>query len=280
MHDRARLVKDLRALGLQSGDDVMVHSSFKSLGGVVGGPPTVVEALLEVVGPEGTLVVPTFTHSGTTHFDPLVSPSHNGAITEAARAHPRALRSWHPTHAVTAIGPAAAELVRDDLERGALGRVSKHRAVHYAPVSTSVLRLASLHAAVRRCWQGCALDKHAQRGGWVLLLGVDHSSDSTIHIGEDYGGDDRHAGGISPATPKRIVFTHPVAGDEMEVVVTSMMGNVVLARHEELDSRLREGGRQAEGLVANAQSRLVRGSHIVEECVAMMREAGVYHHRL
>ena len=45
--------------------------------------------------------------------------------------HPAAGRSWHPTHAITAIGPAAAELVRDDMERGALGR-------------------------------GCALDKHAQ----------------------------------------------------------------------------------------------------------------------
>ena len=123
MHDQAALVADLRALGLQSGDAVMVHSSYKSLGGVVGGPSTVVEALLEVLGPQGTLVVPTFTHSGTTHFDPQTSPSLNGAITEAARAHAQAVRSWHPTHAVTAIGPAASELVRDDLERGALGRV-------------------------------------------------------------------------------------------------------------------------------------------------------------
>ena len=101
----------------------MHRSRYKSLGGVLGGPRTVVEALLEAVGQQGTLVVPTFTHSGTTHFDPRSSPSLNGAITEAARAHPRAVRSWHPTHAVTAIGPSAADLVRDDLERGALGRV-------------------------------------------------------------------------------------------------------------------------------------------------------------
>ncbi len=102
---------------------MMYRSRYKSLGGVLGGPRTVVDALLEVVGPQGTLVVPTFTHSGTTHFDPRSSPSLNGAITEAARAHPCAVRSWHPTHAVTVIGPSAAELVRDDLERGALGRV-------------------------------------------------------------------------------------------------------------------------------------------------------------
>ena len=125
MHDRAGLVSGLRALGLQSGASVMVHSSYKSIdGGVAGGPAAVVEALLEVVGEAGTLVLPTFTHSGTTHFDPLASPSLNGAITEAARTHPSAVRSWHPTHAVTAIGPNAEALVRDDMEHGALGKGS------------------------------------------------------------------------------------------------------------------------------------------------------------
>ena len=114
----------------------------------------------------------------------------------------------------------------------------------------------------------------------MLLLGVDHNSDSTIHIGEDYGGDDRHAGTISPMTPKRVVFTHPAGGKEMDVMITSMMGNVVLEKHEELDRRLRDAGLQAEGLVGDAQCRLVRGSHIIEECVAMMKESGVYKHRL
>ncbi len=127
--------------------------------------------------------------------------------------------------------------------------------------------------------QGCALDKLAQSGGWVLLLGVDHSRDSTIHVGEDYGGDDRHSGGISPLTPKRIVFTHPVEGEEMEVMITSMMGNVVLNRHDELDRRLRDAGLQAEGSVGDAQCRLVKGAHIIEECIAMMKASGEYHHR-
>lgn len=128
--------------------------------------------------------------------------------------------------------------------------------------------------------QGCALDKLAQIGGWVLLLGVDHGSDSTIHVGEDYGGDDRHAGGISPETPKRITFTHPLAGEQMETMITSMMGDVVLERHEELDKRLRDAGLQAEGRVGDAQCKLVRGAHIIKECVVMMKECGKYRHRL
>ena len=125
MITQAALTAELRALGLAAGDSVITHSSYKSLGSVVeGGPAGVVEAILQAVGPGGTAVFPTFTHSGCVFFDPLQTPGKNGAIPEAARVHAGAVRSWHPTHAATAIGPAAADLVRDDLERGALGRDS------------------------------------------------------------------------------------------------------------------------------------------------------------
>jgi len=56
------LVSDLRALGLVAGDTVLVHSSLSAIGYVAGGAQAVVLALLEVIGTEGTLVVPT--HSG------------------------------------------------------------------------------------------------------------------------------------------------------------------------------------------------------------------------
>ena len=57
---RDRLAADLRRLGVQSGDLLMIHSSLRSLGHVVGGAPTVVDALLEILGPTGTLVGPSF----------------------------------------------------------------------------------------------------------------------------------------------------------------------------------------------------------------------------
>jgi aminoglycoside 3-N-acetyltransferase len=50
------LVNGVKELGLEKGDVVLVHSSFKSFGGVEGGPQTVIDALLEVLGEEGTLV--------------------------------------------------------------------------------------------------------------------------------------------------------------------------------------------------------------------------------
>ena len=53
---RSRLVRDLQALGVQPGDVLMVHTRLSALGWVVGGSGTVVQALLDVLGPGGTLM--------------------------------------------------------------------------------------------------------------------------------------------------------------------------------------------------------------------------------
>lgn len=93
----------------------MVHSSLRSLGHVAGGAATVVDALLEALGPEGTLVVPAFTYPLSRDpdfvFDPVHTPSLMGAIADAGRRHPRALRSLHLWHSVAAIGPLAEAIV-------------------------------------------------------------------------------------------------------------------------------------------------------------------------
>ena len=105
------LVRELVSLGVRRGDLLMVHSSLRSIGFVDGGPETVVDALLQAVGPEGTLVVPTFTYPTAGHptfvFDPANTPSQMGAISEAARRRPEAHRSIHLAHSVAAIGPLA-----------------------------------------------------------------------------------------------------------------------------------------------------------------------------
>ena len=72
---RRHIVEGLRQMGLGEGDRVMVHSSLSSMGYVEGGARIVVEAFLEVLGPLGTLMAPTFTHSATEYYDPLKSPS-------------------------------------------------------------------------------------------------------------------------------------------------------------------------------------------------------------
>lgn len=118
---RRQLIADLRALGVQSGMLLMVHSSLSSLGHVLGGPATVIEALLEVLGRRGTLVMPSFNHRRAYVFNPLTTPTINGAIADAMWCRPDAVRSFHPSHAVCAIGPYAEELCQGHIEAGGWG---------------------------------------------------------------------------------------------------------------------------------------------------------------
>lgn len=120
---KADIVAGLRALGLEPGAMVQVHSSLSSFGYVPGGAEEVVDALLEAVGPEGTVMVPTFNHGARRAFDSAdeifdreSTRSVNGAITEAVRLRPEAHRSLHPTHPYAAIGPAAEWLTCEHLE--------------------------------------------------------------------------------------------------------------------------------------------------------------------
>lgn len=142
----------LRRLGLRTGDLVFVHSSLSSFGCVEGGAETVVEAILAVIGPGGTLGVPTFNYEPGC-FDPVETPSVVGAITEAVRLRPDAVRSLHPTHSVAAIGKRAREFV------------AGHESVHYIG-------------------EGSPLHKLYLWDGKVLLLGVDHRTTSIIHLAE------------------------------------------------------------------------------------------------
>ncbi len=147
------IVAGLREIGLRRGDLVQVHSSLSSFGYVEGGADAVVDALLETVGPEGTVMVPTFNHGQVEVFDPATTPSVSGAITEALRKRPEAFRSLHPTHPYAAIGRDAEELTSEHLDLLTFDERSP-------------------------------LGKLAARGGWVLLLGVGMSSNTAAHIGE------------------------------------------------------------------------------------------------
>ena len=233
---RTDISTGLKSMGLKAGDRAMLHSSLSRIGHVEGGALTVVGAFLDVLGPTGTLMVPTFTHSGCQYFDPLVTPSLNGAVTEAARSFPGAVRSLHPTHAVTAIGPDARDLVKDDLDRGALGK-------------------------------DCALDRLIKKGGYVFLLGVDHKANSAIHIGEDHAGDDRHAS-ISPEKPKVVMLNHPEQG-EVEVALTEMMGGT--AAFARMDEVLRARGQVVDGIIGEAPCQLMKGEDIIAATLDILK---------
>lgn len=92
--------------GLRNGDVLLVHSSFKSFGEVEGGPQTVIDALVKVLGKEGTLIVPTFNFDfcDGKPFDIHTTPSQMGIITELIRKNPDSKRILHPIHSFSIIG--------------------------------------------------------------------------------------------------------------------------------------------------------------------------------
>src|SRR5262245_28011464 len=173
---RASLAADLTALGLRAGETVIVHSSLRAVGWVPGGRVAVAQALLDVLGPTGTLVVPaqTMDNSDPKHwqrppvpeswwpvirehmpaFDPALSPPRGlGAVAEAVRTWPGAVRSNQPQASFAAVGARAAELMAtQDLD--------------------SQLVEASPLAALERV------------GARVLLLGVGFDVCTAFHLAE------------------------------------------------------------------------------------------------
>jgi aminoglycoside 3-N-acetyltransferase len=110
-----KLTQDLKALGIGEGEVLMVHSALSTLGYVPGGAISVIRALLNVIGPEGTLVMPTHSWDqqakGVFSFDVRSTPSCVGTISEVFRTLPDVRRSTHPTHSVAACGNSAASIV-------------------------------------------------------------------------------------------------------------------------------------------------------------------------
>ena len=102
------LVDGFRKLGVQAGDTLLVHSSYKSLGEVDGGPQTVIRALEAALGTDkdGTLIMPTFNFDFNKGmpWDVRKTRSKMGALTEIVRMDPRAKRAFHPFYSFAILG--------------------------------------------------------------------------------------------------------------------------------------------------------------------------------
>jgi aminoglycoside 3-N-acetyltransferase len=170
------LAGELRALGLQEGTVVLVHSSLSRLGWVCGGPGAVILALREVLGPKGTLVMPTHSSDLTdpagwenppvpeSWWEPirrympafdrsLTATRQMGAIAELFRQQPGVLRSYHPIDSFAAEGSAAAQVVEG-------------------------------HSLAYGLGEGSPLARVYDLDGQVLLLGVGHANNTSLHLAE------------------------------------------------------------------------------------------------
>ncbi|MBI5625564.1 MAG: DUF2172 domain-containing protein [Elusimicrobia bacterium] len=117
-YDGAGLTAALRAVGLAEGDIAFTHVGLGMLGFPKEGPTedamyrVVRDAFLDILGPRGTLLVPTYSYSFCRgeEFDPETTPSTVGPFTERFRSEPGVLRSLEPVFSVAGLGPAAADL--------------------------------------------------------------------------------------------------------------------------------------------------------------------------
>ena len=177
-----QVVEQLHALGVDPGGVLLVHTSFKAIGPIEGGPPGLIQALRRAIGADGTPVMPTMT-DGESVFDPASTP-------------------------------------------------------------TSAMGITDLEHAL---------------GGQVLLLGVGHGENTTLHVAEAIA-----------EVPCSI--SHPCV---VEIESDGVVRTVMIAETDhccrgfgQMDDWLRERGLQREGPVGNGDARLCASRDVIAIAVA------------
>src|SRR5262245_17403227 len=219
----------LRTLGLQPGSVLVVHASFSKVAPIAGGPAGLIDALRSVLGADGTLVMPSMTDDDDRPFDATSSPCRGiGIVADTFWRMPGVRRTDNP-HAFAAIGPHALKITAPqpvDVPHG---------------VDSPVGRVHDLD-------------------GHVLLLGVGHDADTTVHLAENIAGV-RYR---KRAHATVMVEGRPTRYDYGEIDHCCMNFNL-------LDQWLDAAGRQRRGIVGRAEARLARSRDIVDAALSRLR---------
>jgi aminoglycoside 3-N-acetyltransferase len=170
------LKRDFEALGVNPGAIIIVHSSLSKIGWTVGGPVSVIRALMQTITPEGTLIMPTFS-SGNSEpskwknppvpeswwdtirkempaFESKITPTRGmGTIVETFRTWPNVLRSNHPMSSFAAWGKNAKVITEN-------------------------------HELTRDLGEGSPISRLYELDAQILLIGVSHENNSSIHLAE------------------------------------------------------------------------------------------------
>jgi len=227
---KRQIADQLRALGVQAGTVLLVHTSFREVRSVQGGPEGLIDALRAALGPDGTLVMPSMIDDDDNPYDAASTPCLDmGIVADTFWRMPDVLRSDSP-HAFAAIGPQAEHITADhpiDLPHG-------------------------LDSPVGRVYE---LD------GLVLLLGVDHDADTTIHLAENMAG-------VRYRRPKYVTVLRdgePTRFDYAEI-------DHCCENFSFVGDWLNEKGLQRSGSVGHARALLVCSRDIVQVVTGQLAE--------
>lgn len=235
---RTEIADQLRALGVRTGGVLLVHTSFRALRPIEDGPLGLIASLQDALGPDGTLVMPSWTGDDELPFDPATTPAAGdlGATADLFWRQPGVMRSDHP-QAFAAIGPRAEEVVKTPLP------LPPH--VPDSPVG----RVHGL-------------------AGQVLLLGVGHEADTSLHLAE-----------LIAEVPYGVPRHCMVLRDGKRVRIDYLENDHCCRRFALADDWLRARGLQFEGPVGHGTARLARARDIVDLAVdAMHREPTIFLH--
>ena len=147
------VIKAAKESGIENGDSVIIHSSFKSFGEVENGADTVVSGFFEAIGKEGTLMFPTLCQNDwknvykNWHMD---APSDVGYLTNYFRKLPGAKRSNQASHSVAAIGKDAEYFTKTHGESGLLALSANGISAYPRSRSLHQFRRYLLHSSYLR----------------------------------------------------------------------------------------------------------------------------------
>ena len=237
-HTQNDLAGVLRMLGLAEGDSLIVHSSFRSLQPFEADPEAVVDVILQLIGPSGNLMLPTFNYTSSLpepYFDPDQTPCRTGIIPELGRQREDAIRSLHPTHSVAVIGPEAVRLCERHLEGRAFGIDSP-------------------------------IDRLAEMGGKILLIGVGHEANSAIHVAEERAGLPK----VNHKDPMPILKIKAPSGTIIQHQLDSSPS--CSSDFGAVEEPLRNNDFIADGRIGGCLLQLISAKAAIDQAVAMIRE--------
>ncbi len=220
----------VRALGVKEGAVVLAHTSFRAVRPVEGGPAGLVEALSRAIGSQGTLVMPSWTGDDDRPFDPTATPADPdlGIVAGTFWTLPSVQRSAHPL-AFAARGPQAAQILAD-------------------PMALPPHQYAS------------AVGRVLDHDGRILLLGVNHDANTTLHLAELMAG-------VPYGVPK-----HVTTLQDGEPIRLDYLENEHCAQRFKLaDDWMKRASLQAEGLVGHAPSRLMRSRDLIDTALSRLK---------
>lgn len=224
------LIQQLLALGVKPGAVLLVHTAFSQVGPVEGGPRGLIEALREALGPVGTLVMPSMTDGDEVPFDLNATPCRGMGVVADRFWRLAGVRRSDSPHAFAAAGPRAGEITAPHPIE-----------VPHGPDSPA----GRVHAL----------------NGQVLLLGVGHDANTTIHLGE-------FMAGVRYRRAKRLAVLRDGRPSWLEYEeIDHCCRNFVL-----VEDWLDERGLQRRGSVGYGDARLARARDVVRVVVEHLRQ--------